>query len=57
MTSLHCTLTFAINVLLPISSMAGDYQSTDFVFLVLCASLIGERKARGGLAGFSTIKS
>ena len=27
--------------------MAGDYQGTDLVFLVLWASLVGERKARG----------
>ena len=45
--SLHCAFTFAINVLLPISSMAGDYQGTDLVFLVLWAFLVGERKARG----------
>jgi hypothetical protein len=27
--------------------MAGDYQGADFVFLVLWASLVGERKAKG----------
>jgi hypothetical protein len=27
--------------------MAGDYQGTDLVFLVLWASMVGERKAKG----------